>query len=112
MDVVYAQKRRVVVQGQCLTPRQTATAPRVSFAHRPHALYTLALVDPDAVGGTKIHWLVGNIPGQDVRRGTTLVPYQGPAPPPHTGVHRYWFYVWDQASGRLVHDTHFTSRYI
>ena len=53
--------------------------------------YLLIMYDPDAVNGTYIHWLVSNIVLNDINKGTTLLDYKGPAPPPRTGKHRYIF---------------------
>jgi phosphatidylethanolamine-binding protein (PEBP) family uncharacterized protein len=111
MNVIYSQTHRVF-QGKFMTPRQTARLPRVSFAHRPRTWYTLALVDPDARGGLKIHWLVETIPGDDVSHGTTIVPYQGPKPPKNTGIHHYIFLVWEQGSKNIATSTYFTSAHI
>ncbi|KOB66994.1 Uncharacterized protein OBRU01_20042, partial [Operophtera brumata] len=56
-------------------------------------------VNPDTplVGGVK-HWLVGNIPGNDISKGLTLAPYLNPITPPGTGLHRYTFLVFCQPS--------------
>jgi phosphatidylethanolamine-binding protein (PEBP) family uncharacterized protein len=42
------------------------------------------------------HWVVVNIPGIDFHKGDVLAPYMGPAPPPHSGYHRYVFAVFQQ----------------
>ena len=96
-----------VHEGNFLTPYETRKAPRVSFTFHPlsHESYVLSLVDPDAVGGTKVHWLIKDIPNTN----TIVVPYVGPRPPPGSGVHRYIFSVWKQKSLQLVHQTFFTS---
>ena len=94
-----------VCEGNFLTPYQTRRAPRVSFSPLFHETYVLSLVDPDAVGGTKVHWLVKDIPNTN----TIVVPYVGPRPPPGSGIHRYIFSVWKQNSLQLVHQTFFTS---
>jgi Raf kinase inhibitor-like YbhB/YbcL family protein len=70
--------------------------------------YALVMDDPDAPGGTWVHWVVWNIAapslpealGRDVMapaQGTTSwrrVGYGGPCPPPPTGTHRYYFKVY------------------
>lgn len=45
--------------------------------------YSLIMYDPDAIKPSYVHWITG--PHGDV------LPYQGPTPPPGTGVHRYIF---------------------
>ena len=49
------------------------------------------------------HWLVGNIPGQDVSKGETLSAYVGSGPPQGTGLHRYVFLVYKQ-NGKITFD--------
>lgn len=44
------------------------------------------------------HWLVGNIPGNDVASGEVLSAYIGSGPPQGTGIHRYVFIVYKQPS--------------
>jgi Raf kinase inhibitor-like YbhB/YbcL family protein len=74
--------------------------------------FVLILDDPDAPGGTWLHWLVFNIPatvtnlkenvnisslGSDVRPGTTsagTTKFHGACPPPGHGVHHYFFRVY------------------
>jgi hypothetical protein len=55
----------------------------------------LIMYDPDAYGGTHIHWSVSDIM-DDVDKGNILIPYKGPAPPPKTGKHRYIFELYKQ----------------
>ncbi|KOB74117.1 Uncharacterized protein OBRU01_02550 [Operophtera brumata] len=57
------------------------------------------MADPDVplVGVIK-HWLVGNIPGNDISKGLTLAFYLSPTPIPGTGLHRYTFLVYRQPS--------------
>ena len=51
--------------------------------------------DPDAPSradpkwGEWRHWLVVNIPGNDISKGDTIAQYIGAAPPVGTGLHRY-----------------------
>jgi phosphatidylethanolamine-binding protein (PEBP) family uncharacterized protein len=65
-------------------------------------LYTLIMFDPDALGGTKIHWLVTNI---DLRSQTctTVLPYTPPHPPMMTGRHRYFFWLVQQEKKISIH---------
>jgi len=86
-----------------LTPSQTASAPQVTFKpDRYHYYYTLVLFDPNAVGGNRIHWLVINIPGNDIHQGEVLFSYDGPHPPKGTGIHHYCFVLLLQLAGRMI----------
>lgn len=65
-------------------------------------LFTLVFTDPDAPSRVKhsmrefVHWVVVNIPGSDVNRGTEILSYVGPAPPFASGLHRYVFTMYRQ----------------
>lgn len=88
--------------GNVLTPTQVKCAPVVCWPHDPKAMYTLVMTDPDAPsrGNPEFrewhHWLVGNIPGQEICKGEVLSAYVGSGPPPDTGLHRYVFLVYKQ----------------
>lgn len=64
------------------------------------------MTDPDAPSRKEPtfrewhHWLVGNIPGDNVLKGEVLSEYIGSGPPPDTGLHRYVFLVYEQP-GRI-----------
>ena len=58
------------------------------------------MYDPDAVVPMWLHYLVINIPNGDIKKGDVVIPYQGPSPPPNTGIHRYIFEQLEQ-SGSL-----------
>lgn len=54
-------------------------------------LLIICITDPDAPSRKEHtyrewhHWLVGNIPGNDISKGETLSEYVGSGPPPDTG---------------------------
>ena len=54
------------------------------------------MYDPDAVGGTYIHWLKVNITNNDINTGNIIISYKGPSPPPKTGIHHYIFELYKQ----------------
>lgn len=78
--------------GNILTPTQVKNTPKVSWdAENEQQLYTLIKTDPDAPSRQKPtyrewhHWLVVNIPGNDVNKGKTLSEYVGAGPPEKSG---------------------------
>ena len=98
--------RRYTCDGQNLSPA-------LQWTGIPKGTESIALIcdDPDAPGGTFVHWVIFNIPGdatglpEGVPRSRTLkngatqgrtnfrrVGYGGPCPP--SGVHRYYFKVY------------------
>jgi len=78
--------------GDELTPTQVKDIPTVKWNSESGILYTLLMTDPDAptrsnaTFGEVRHWLVVNIPDNDVSKGNTLFEYIGSGPPK-----RYWF---------------------
>lgn len=97
--------------------------PTVSFASAEQGkYYLLAYIDPDVdlpnngswpdvqTPGSKAparHWVVGNIPGEDLRSGdlskaTTVSAYKGPSPP--WGSHRYGQFLFEQP-GLIEYET-------
>ena len=90
--------------GKELTPTQVKDKPtHVSWPTEPGALHTLCMTDPDAPSRAEPtfreikHWLVVNIPGTDIDKGTTVAEYIGSGPPLGTGLHRYVFLVYKQS---------------
>ncbi|KAL3266886.1 hypothetical protein HHI36_011036 [Cryptolaemus montrouzieri] len=88
--------------GNILTPTQVKDMPKLKWTADSNELYTLCMTDPDAPSREKPHirewhhWLVGNIPGNDVMNGETLTGFVGSGPPKGTGLHRYVFLVYKQ----------------
>jgi len=82
--------------------------PQLSWTEVPEGTksFALSVTDPDAPGGTWIHWLVYDIPKdvREIERGTLpegakevvndfgKKSYGGPCPP--SGTHRYFFTVY------------------
>jgi len=104
--------KNVVNTGNTLEIHPTQNQPgRIYWDHEKgaHNYYTLMMVDPDAPNPKTheyrhwLHWLIVNIPSSaasgdhiDVRKGHTVAAYKGPAPPAHTGPHRYVFLIYRQ----------------
>ncbi|KFD58453.1 hypothetical protein M514_00679 [Trichuris suis] len=91
--------------GNILTPSDVRHAPHVlSWNAYPNQLYSLLMTDPDApsrdnpVNREFLHWLVVNIPKNDISSGDTVAQYVGSGPPEGTGLHRYVFTVYLQES--------------
>jgi phosphatidylethanolamine-binding protein len=73
-------------------------------------MFTLSLIpDPDAPSRAEptrrefLHWLVGNIPGNDVVAGDALTAFVGSGPPAGSGLHRYVFLLYQQP-GKITFD--------
>lgn len=98
-----------VDQGNELTPTQVKDQPTVKWQADGNALYTVCMTDPDAPSRKEPtyrewhHWLVGNVPGNDIFKGEVLSAYIGSGPPPNTGLHRYVFLIYKQP-GKLTFD--------
>ncbi|XP_076678288.1 protein D2 isoform X2 [Andrena cerasifolii] len=101
LSVAYPNNN-VVEIGKVLTPTQVKDPPTVTWTAEANVLYTLCMTDPDAPSRKEPkfrewhHWLVGNIPGNDVSKGEVLSAYIGAGPPEGTGLHRYVFLVYKQ----------------
>jgi Raf kinase inhibitor-like YbhB/YbcL family protein len=91
------------------------TSPQLVWKDQPADTRSLALIctDPDAVGGTFVHWVIYNIPADvhelpaGLPQGVSVtldhgtcdqgrndyhkIGYGGPQPPVGTGIHRYRF---------------------
>ncbi|XP_033321292.1 protein D2 [Megalopta genalis] len=107
IEVSYGDK--AVELGNELTPTDTQQIPQIHYKHDGGVLYTLVMTDPDAPTRKGYnrefrHWLVGNIPEENVAKGEVLAEYVGPAPPKGTGKHRYVFLVYKQNQGSITFD--------
>lgn len=108
LEVSYSSGVKVD-NGNTLTPTQVKDIPTVKWTADSGSFYTLCMTDPDAPSRKEPkfrewhHWLVGNIPGNDIAKGETLSAYVGSGPPKGTGLHRYVFVVYKQ-SGKLSFD--------
>ncbi|XP_055303783.1 protein D1-like isoform X1 [Sitodiplosis mosellana] len=96
--------------GNKLTPTQVKDVPEVSWDADQNAYYTLFMVDPDAPSRENPrnrefrHWLVVNIPGNDVQKGDEVIGFIGSGPPKGTGFHRYVYLVYKQPNGIIQHN--------
>ncbi|XP_035673757.1 protein D2-like isoform X2 [Branchiostoma floridae] len=107
LKVTYEGNTIIVDFGNELTPTQVKSPPQVTWAAEEGYLYTLIMTDPDAPNRSNPkfrewhHWLIVNIPGNDLGRGEVLTDYIGAAPPKESGLHRYVFLVYQQR-GKLT----------
>lgn len=94
-------------QGNELKPTQVKNQPKISWDAKANQLYLLAMVDPDAPSRADpklreiAHFMIANIPGNDISKGDTLFEYIGSGPPQGTGLHRYIFLLFEQ-KGRVT----------
>jgi len=94
LEIYYNNKK--LVNDEFLKPSETQIEPKIKYNFNSNNLYTLIMYDPDAVNGTRIHWLVTNIKNS-IKNSKILLDYQGPAPPAKTGKHRYIFELYEQS---------------
>lgn len=101
LQIVY-ENGVVAEKGVELTPTQVKKQPIVEWKSEADTFYTLIMTDPDAPSRSDPkmrewhHWLVGNIPGNDISKGEVLSQYVGSGPPKGTGLHRYITFVFKQ----------------
>ncbi|CAH1641271.1 unnamed protein product [Spodoptera littoralis] len=88
--------------GNVLTPTLVKDLPSLSWNANPDLFYTVVNTDPDAPSRAEpvwrefAHWLVGNVPGDDIASGDQLMQYFGAGPSLGSGLHRYVFLVYQQ----------------
>jgi len=105
-------------EGNELTPTQVQNQPiKVEWPTEEGALYTLCMTDPDAPSRAEPtfrewhHWLVVNIPGNNISQGDVLSEYVGSGPPQGTGLHRYIFLAYKQPGKLSCDEPRLTNRY-
>ncbi|XP_074114969.1 protein D2 isoform X1 [Cotesia typhae] len=115
LQVTYANNVKVDL-GNDLTPTQVKDPPTVHWDADSGSFYTLCMTDPDAPSRKQPtyrewhHWLVGNIPGNDVSKGEVLSAYIGSGPPQGTDLHRYVFLVYKQLQKLTFDEPRLTNR--
>ncbi|XP_075033909.1 large ribosomal subunit protein mL38 [Mixophyes fleayi] len=89
-----------IYYGNVVTPSETALAPEVMFEAEEGSLWTLLLTNPDGhlreTDCEYVHWLVGNIPGNQVLSGDEVCHYFPTFPAKGTGYHRHIFILFKQ----------------
>jgi len=113
LNVTYASVE--VNLGNELAPTDVKDQPILKWTADPNKFYTLIMTDPDAPSRETPtfrewhHWLVGNIPGDQIGKGDLLSAYIGSGPPKGTGLHRYTFLVFEQPGSLTFDEPRLTS---
>ncbi|XP_036325215.1 protein D3-like [Rhagoletis pomonella] len=104
-------------KGVELTPTQVKNQPKVEWKPvSADTYYTLIMTDPDAPSRAKPelrewhHWLVGNIPGNELGKGEVLTEYVGSGAPKDTGLHRYVFLLYKQPKKLEFNEARLTNK--
>ncbi|XP_037814785.1 protein D3-like [Lucilia sericata] len=88
--------------GEELTPTQVQNPPLVEWSAEKGSFYTLLFTEVDAPSreDTSLkewrHWLIVNIPENNVGEGDLLYGYQGSGPSKGSGFHRYVYLLFKQ----------------
>ncbi|XP_032648779.1 large ribosomal subunit protein mL38 isoform X2 [Chelonoidis abingdonii] len=89
-----------VYHGNFVTPTEASSSPEVIYEADEGSLWTLLLTNLDGhlrdADSEYIHWLVTNIPGNNVDSGTEICHYFPPFPAKGTGYHRFVFLLFKQ----------------
>ncbi|XP_013136827.1 PREDICTED: uncharacterized protein LOC106101982 [Papilio polytes] len=103
LDIHYDLKNGLnlpVYTGNVIKPAEAVEQPSVTFESEDNALWTLVLTSLDGHltenDKENVHWLVANIPSNNIERGDTIVEYLRPFPLKGTGYHRYVFVLYKQ----------------
>ncbi|XP_071172265.1 large ribosomal subunit protein mL38-like isoform X2 [Mytilus edulis] len=103
MDISYDFDEEYVSKvhiGNRLKPSEVKSKPYVEYTADPDTWWTIAMTAPDSHlqdnNMEYLHWLIGNIPGNDLNKGEELCNYLPPFPVHGTGYHRYVFVLYKQ----------------
>ncbi|KFP86533.1 hypothetical protein N310_03321, partial [Acanthisitta chloris] len=103
LRVEYSQEDEHLVPvyyGNIVTPSEASSPPTVSYEADKGSLWTLLLTNPDGhlrdTDSEYLHWLVTNIPGNDIKSGKEICHYLPPFPAMGTGYHRFIFLLFKQ----------------
>ncbi|KAJ7427458.1 Peroxisomal acyl-coenzyme A oxidase 1 [Willisornis vidua] len=103
LRVQYSQEDEHLVPvyyGNIVTPSEASSPPEVSYEADKGSLWTMLLTNPDGhlreADSEYLHWLVTNIPGNDIKSGKEICHYLPPFPAMGTGYHRFIFLLFKQ----------------
>lgn len=114
VEVTYGDEK--IVLGNFVNASQLKHEPTVAWKTEENTLYTLALINLDAptkknpVDSDYLHWLVGNIPGNDLSKGDVLAEYVGAFPEKDQGTQNMMFILNEQPQGRVNFTEAFISK--
>ncbi|XP_070574664.1 large ribosomal subunit protein mL38-like [Ptychodera flava] len=104
MHVNYEQSQDFsvpVYRGNVVSPAEATNAPSVFYESSADDLWTLLFTNPDGHlldnEAEYLHWMIGNIPGNDLHKGDVLCDYLKPFPASGTGYHRLVFVLFKQS---------------
>uniref|UniRef100_A0A0N5AG78 Phosphatidylethanolamine-binding protein n=1 Tax=Syphacia muris TaxID=451379 RepID=A0A0N5AG78_9BILA len=101
LSIVF-DERISIMRGKTFPPTLVKSVPSVSWDPEYSSYYTLMMIDPDVPSRAnpdyrqELHWLIVNIPAEDVAAGEVIAPYKPASPLPKTGLHRYIFLLYQQ----------------
>ncbi|KAK0181042.1 hypothetical protein PV327_003363 [Microctonus hyperodae] len=83
LDIKYdfgdEEKIATVHRGNILLPSETSNPPTITYDAEPDTLWTLLLTTPDGNFSDRkfeyCHWFIGNIPGNDVKKGDVILQF-------------------------------------
>jgi len=105
----------LVMKGSFLRPSQVLSQPRVEFPSQgSNKWWTLVMTSPDDPevvelvnelpvrrGREVLHWLITNIPDNDISKGEVLCEYLPALPKRFGDPHRYAFLMFEQLEGKM-----------
>ncbi|XP_071785241.1 large ribosomal subunit protein mL38-like [Asterias amurensis] len=101
---VDAEHTMPVFTGNVVTPTEASQPPDINYTSTNDKLWTLLLTNPDGhlQDNSKeyVHWMIGNIPGNQLSQGDEIFDYLPPFPARGTGYHRFAFVLFQQ-DGRV-----------
>lgn len=108
LQVDFGESGQSVKMGNLIKPAQARYKPTISYDADPSQLYTLIMIDPDSPSRANhnlrnlVHYLVNNIPGDNVNSGEIAIDYVPPCPFPGTSKHRIVYLLYKQKDGYRV----------
>lgn len=91
---------KFVYKGTTMSCRDVCNMPEITYKEYifNDRFYSLIMTDPDAICvGEFIHWVIINIPGNQISKGNEILSYCPPAPPYNSNLHRYIFLLFEQS---------------
>lgn len=105
IEVTYGEEK--IVLGNIINASLMKDMPKLSWKTENDTLYNIVMLNLDAPTKADpfesdfVHWLVGNIPGNDILKGDTLVEYIGAFPIKDAGTQNFMFILNEQPQGHI-----------